>query len=64
MLLVVLMLLVFGPRHPPTMDEHVPLDRARLAMAVLALVIFVLVLHAGADRGDRAAAAVGRQDGK
>jgi len=40
--LVVLMLIVFGPRHPPTADEHLPLGRARLAIALLALVIFVL----------------------
>jgi membrane-associated protease RseP (regulator of RpoE activity) len=36
------MLVVFGPRHPPVFDEHVPLDRARLLLALLALVMLVL----------------------
>jgi len=40
--LVVTMLLVFGPRHPSTLDERVPLDPARLAIAAVALVIFIL----------------------
>jgi hypothetical protein len=31
-----------GPRHPRTIDEDVPLDRTRLWMAVLALIVFVL----------------------
>jgi membrane-associated protease RseP (regulator of RpoE activity) len=41
-LLMVVMLVVFGPRHPRVWDEHVPLDRTRLIMAFCALVIFVL----------------------
>ena len=40
--LMVVMLFVFGPRHPRTFDEHVPLDRARRWMALAALIIFVL----------------------
>lgn len=39
--LLIVMLFVFGPRHPRTVDEHVPLDRPRLVVAVIALVIFV-----------------------
>ena len=40
--LTVSMLLAFGPRHPRTVDEHVPLDGTRLWLAVFALVMFVL----------------------
>jgi membrane-associated protease RseP (regulator of RpoE activity) len=36
------MLLVFGPRHPRVFDDEVPLDRARLVLALFAVVIFVL----------------------
>jgi membrane-associated protease RseP (regulator of RpoE activity) len=36
------MLFAFGPRHPRTIDEHLPLDGGRIALAVLALVMFVL----------------------
>jgi membrane-associated protease RseP (regulator of RpoE activity) len=39
--LMVAMLLVFGPRHPSTVDEHVPLDGARIAIAVFALLMFI-----------------------
>lgn len=39
--LMVVMLFLFGPRHPSTADEHVPLDRARLVVAVIAALIFV-----------------------
>ena len=41
-LLMIGMLVVFGPRHPPTVDEHVPLDRARLILALVALIMFGL----------------------
>lgn len=41
-MLLVLMLFLFGPRHPPTLDEHVPLDAPRLAMAAFALFMFVV----------------------
>ena len=40
--LMIGMLIGFGPRHPRTLDEDVPLDRTRLILAVVALVIFVL----------------------
>jgi membrane-associated protease RseP (regulator of RpoE activity) len=40
--LMVVMLFVFGRHHPRTYDEHVPLDGARQALAVFALVMFVL----------------------
>ena len=40
--LTVVMLFVFGPRHPRTFDEAVPLDSTRLAIAAFALVMFVL----------------------
>jgi membrane-associated protease RseP (regulator of RpoE activity) len=40
--LMVAMLLLFGPRHPRTMDEDVPLDRARLTLAFVALAMFAV----------------------
>ncbi len=40
--LMVVMLVAFGPSHPRVYDEHVPLDRTRLVLAVIALVMFVL----------------------
>jgi membrane-associated protease RseP (regulator of RpoE activity) len=40
--LMITMLVLFGPRHPPVADEHVPLDRTRLLLAVFALLMFVL----------------------
>ncbi len=40
--LMVAMLVVFGPRHPRSADEHVPLDRPRIWLAVFAVVMFVL----------------------
>ena len=40
--LMVAMLLVYGPHHPRTMDEHVPLDGPRIWLAVVALIILVL----------------------
>jgi len=40
--LTVSMLVAFGPRHPRTRDEHVPLDRTRLWLAVFALAMFIL----------------------
>ena len=41
-LLTVVMLLTFGPRHPRTLDEDIPLDRNRLWLAAFAVVMFVL----------------------
>ena len=40
--LMVVMLFSFGPRHPRVFDEHVPLDRTRLLLALAALVMFIL----------------------
>jgi membrane-associated protease RseP (regulator of RpoE activity) len=41
-ILVVLMVLALGPHHPRTADEAEPLDRTRLALAIFAIVMFVL----------------------
>jgi len=41
-ILLMVMLFSFGPNHPPTLDEHVPLDPARRWLALAALAIFVL----------------------
>jgi membrane-associated protease RseP (regulator of RpoE activity) len=38
----VVMLIAFGPRHPRTIDEDIPLDRTRLRLAVVALIMFIL----------------------
>ena len=40
--ITVVMLFVFGPHHPRTVDEDVPLDTGRLWLAFFALVMFVL----------------------
>jgi membrane-associated protease RseP (regulator of RpoE activity) len=40
--LTVSMLIAFGPRHPRTADEHVPLDQIRMALAIAALVMFAI----------------------
>lgn len=40
--LTVIMLLAFGPRHPRTVDEDVPLDRGRMILAAAALIMFVI----------------------
>jgi len=40
--LTVGMLIVFGPRHPRTFDEDLPLDRTRLWLALFALIMFIL----------------------
>ncbi len=40
--LTVLMLLVFGPHHPRTADEAVPLDPTRKALAAFAVIMFIL----------------------
>jgi membrane-associated protease RseP (regulator of RpoE activity) len=41
-MLMIAMLFVFGPRHPRVFDEEVPLDRTRLILALVALLIFIL----------------------
>jgi membrane-associated protease RseP (regulator of RpoE activity) len=40
--LTVVMLVTFGPRHPRTIDEDVPLDRSRLWLALAAAVMFII----------------------
>lgn len=40
--LIVSMLFFFGPRHPRTFDEDVPLDPTRKLVAVFALLMFIL----------------------
>ena len=40
--LMIEMLVAFGPRHPRTVDEHVPLDRTRLMLALFAAAMFAL----------------------
>ena len=40
--LMVVMLIMFGPRHPRVFDEHMPLDRTRQLLALVALLMFVL----------------------
>jgi membrane-associated protease RseP (regulator of RpoE activity) len=40
--LIIGMLFAFGPNHPPTADEHVPIDRTRLVLAFVALAVFIL----------------------
>jgi membrane-associated protease RseP (regulator of RpoE activity) len=44
--LVIVMLVVFGPRHPPVWDEHVALDGKRLLLALCAVAIFILCFTA------------------
>jgi hypothetical protein len=36
------MLLIVGPRHPPTLDDDYPLGRGRLWLAAFALLMLVL----------------------
>jgi len=40
--LMMVMLYMFGPRHPRVFDEEVPLDRTRLFLALFAVVMFAL----------------------
>ena len=40
--LTVTMLVVFGPHHPRTVDENIPLDPARKALAIFAVIMFIL----------------------
>jgi membrane-associated protease RseP (regulator of RpoE activity) len=41
-ILMVLMLLVIGPRHPPTLDDQVEMDRGRLEFALFGLGMLVV----------------------
>jgi membrane-associated protease RseP (regulator of RpoE activity) len=36
------MLILFGPRHPRTLDDHEPIDRRRVWLAAFALFMFVV----------------------
>ena len=40
--LTIVMLVMFGPRHPRVYDEDVPLDRSRLILAACALLMFIV----------------------
>jgi membrane-associated protease RseP (regulator of RpoE activity) len=40
--LAVALLAFFGWRHPPTWDDHVPLDRTRMWLALLALIVLLV----------------------
>lgn len=40
--LVITMTVVTGARHPPTMDDSIPLDRGRYVLALLAALVFVV----------------------
>ena len=39
---MVFMLLTFGRHHPRTFDEHIPLDRTRVILAIVALLMFIV----------------------
>jgi membrane-associated protease RseP (regulator of RpoE activity) len=41
-ILMILMVVAFGPRHPRTFDEDEPLDRGRVALAVFAVFMFAV----------------------
>ena len=41
-ILMLVMLLSFGPRHPRTIDHHIPLDQTRTLIAIGALIMFVI----------------------
>jgi hypothetical protein len=40
--MMVAMLVLFGPRHPKVIYEHEPIGRTRQVIAVLALIILIL----------------------
>ncbi len=40
--LLVVMLFAFGAKHPPVIDERLPLDATRTALAIVALAVFLL----------------------
>jgi membrane-associated protease RseP (regulator of RpoE activity) len=41
-ILLLVMLLVMGPQHPPTLDEESPVDDMRVALAVVGLVMLIV----------------------
>ncbi|MGH9384188.1 MAG: site-2 protease family protein [Vicinamibacterales bacterium] len=40
--LLIVMLVTIGPRHPRTLDDEIPLDRSRLVLAAIAMVMLVI----------------------
>lgn len=40
--LLLAMIVMMGPRHPPTLDEDEPLDRGRLLLAAVALIVLIV----------------------
>lgn len=40
--LTVVMMFALGPHHPPTLDDEIPLDRGRLMLAAVALVMLIV----------------------
>jgi membrane-associated protease RseP (regulator of RpoE activity) len=40
--LLIVMLVTIGPRHPRTLDEEIPLDRGRLILAAIAMVMLIV----------------------
>jgi membrane-associated protease RseP (regulator of RpoE activity) len=41
-ILMVVMLLVIGPHHPPTLDDTMPLGRGRLLLAIAGLIMLIV----------------------
>jgi membrane-associated protease RseP (regulator of RpoE activity) len=41
-ILMVVMLFVVGPEHPPTLDDEVPLGTARLVLALIGLIMLIV----------------------
>ena len=41
-ILLLAMLVMFGPKHPRVFDEDVPLDRTRVLLALIGVAIFVV----------------------
>jgi membrane-associated protease RseP (regulator of RpoE activity) len=41
-ILMLVMLFVMGPHHPPTLDEYTPLDRGRVLLAFVALTMLIV----------------------
>lgn len=41
-ILMIAMLVVMGPHHPPTLDDHVAMDGTRLMLAVIGLVMLIV----------------------
>jgi membrane-associated protease RseP (regulator of RpoE activity) len=39
---MLVMLLMFGPRHPPVLNNYEPLDRRRRIVAVCALIMLIV----------------------